>query len=315
MSQAELDLDHFTPGEIHRIWLQITQNALAKPVSVPVFIAKGAQPGPTFGITAALHGNEINGIPVIHRLIEKINVHKLRGNIVAVPVMNISGFQEEERTFNQTIDLNHIMPGKKNGNTAQVYAYRLFNKIVKKFDYLVDLHTASFGRQNTLYIRADLDDPVAKKMAELINPEIILHNPPNDKTLRGAATKNKIPSITVEIGNPHRFQEKYIKWSVTGIRKILHHLKMTAAAPQSVKHHTYFCKKSQWIYTQTGGVLRVLPELGEIVEKDQLIAQMTDIFGTPLESYYSPSRGIIIGKSVNPIAETGARVIHLGSLK
>lgn len=314
-SMNELNLDNFEFNSINKVWLKIITNSLHRPISTPVIIIKGAKKGPVFGITAALHGNEVNGIGVIHKFLEKINTKNLHGTIVCVLVSNIPGYLRKTRGINDRFDLNHLMPGKKNGNTAEVYAYNLFHKIVKKFDFLVDLHTASKGRQNTLYIRADMSDKKIYKMATLIRPEIILHNPPNDKTLRGIAAKNGIQSVTVEVGNPSRFQDKYIRKTVLGLKALLANagiLKTNIAIPKDQK--IFRCKSSKWFYTDDGGILDVTVDLGELIKKGDTIAVLKDIFGDEIKVYKSNLDGIIIGKSIDPIAATGSRIIHLGIL-
>ena len=123
---------------------------------------------------------------MIQRLFREIDVNELRGTIIGVPVVNVPSFMRKKRRFNDGVDLNHIMPGKKNGNVSQIYAYRFIERLVKHFDYLIDLHTASFGRVNSYYVRADMEQEATKELALLQNADIIVHNPPSDGTLRGA---------------------------------------------------------------------------------------------------------------------------------
>jgi predicted deacylase len=130
--------------------------------------------GPTVGITAALHGNELNGIPLIHRLFREIKCSQLHGILVAVIVANTPGYLRQQREFVDGTDLNRVMPGKPNGTAAQVFSYQLMDRIVKKFDYLLDLHTASQGRLNSLYVRADMTNDIANRMAKLQNPQVRL---------------------------------------------------------------------------------------------------------------------------------------------
>lgn len=308
-----LDLDKVEKSSMKKLWLEIIRDSLHKPIPVPITVVKGAQPGPVVGITAALHGDEINGIGVLHRFLEKVNPKNIKGTLVCVHVANVPGYRKKIRAFTDRVDLNHIMPGKKNGNTAEVYAYQLFNKVIKQFDYLLDLHTASKGRQNTLYIRADMDNKLVARMAKLIGPEIILHNPPNDKTLRGAASKAGIPSITIEVGNPSRFQERYIKKTVTGIRALLCDIGVLIAPPPAKSaERPIRCRNSKWIYTDSGGILEVKVDLGEKIKKGDLIATIRNIFGDLVIEYRCPFDGIVIGRSFDPVAESGARIIHLG---
>lgn len=309
-----LDVDALPKGRRSRLLIELVQDAVARPVSVPVIVARGRHDGPVLGITAALHGNELNGIPVAHRLMDDLNLPSLHGTLVAVVVANVPGYLRNQRRFPDGTDLNHIMPGTPDGNDAEVYAHRLMDRIVRRFDYLIDLHTASFGRINSLYIRADLTHPTTARMAHLHRPQIILHNPPSDGTLRGQAMALGIPAITVEIGDPHVFQPRHIRPTLAGIRRVLIELGMT---PQrSVKSGTSYivCERSKWLYTDAGGILRVLPDVTDRVEEGEIIARQRNLFGQLVQEYRAPHAGVVIGKSVNPTGQTGARILHLGRI-
>ena len=297
---------------INYYWLKLITDGLGNPINIPVMVAKGEKDGPILGLTAALHGNELNGISVIQRLFRELDINDLSGTVVGIPVVNIPSFIRKKRRFNDGVDLNHIMPGKKDGNVSNVYAYRFVNKIIKQFDYLLDLHTASFGRINSFYIRADMEHEEVKKMALLQNADIIVHNPPSDGTLRGAADELGIPAITIEVGNPNTFQKRLIRSGVEGIHNVLSHLKMIPDEIEVPKKTTIICKSSYWIYTDVGGLLTVHVDLREIVKKGKIIASIRDIFGNLLKEYLAPENGIVIGKSTSPVNQTGGRILHLG---
>lgn len=307
-----LRIDEFPKGEITETWLHIINNGIGEAVRIPMIIARGTEEGPILGLTAALHGNELNGIPVIQRLFKELDVNQLKGTVVGVLVANVPALLLEQRRFVDDVDLNRIAPGKRDGNRSELYIYRLINRIVRHFDYLVDLHTASFGRINSYYIRADMDDPVSARMALLQNPDIILHNPPRGKSLRGNADDRDIKSITVELKDPHVFQYDVIEDSLIGIRNILFDLKMLKGRLRYPEEFTMLCRDSYWIYTDEGGILRVLPKLGQKVQKGEKIAEVQTIFGKVVKIYEATEDGIVIGKSVNPINQSGSRVIHLG---
>lgn len=307
----ELDLESLPHGCLTRLKVVLSHNGLGQPVWVPVMVYRGEKPGPVFGITAALHGNEVNGIPVIHQLFQKLD-RNLRGTVVAVPVVNVPGFNARTRTFPDGTDLNTIMPGKKNGNDSHVYAHRLSERIIRHFDYLVDLHTASFGRINSLYVRADLSDAMTAKMAYLQRPQIILQNQPSDGTLRGHAMDLGIPAITVEIGNPHRFQPEFIRLSLSGLRAVLSEAGMVRKRHRSPGPPPVLCRSSYWIYADHGGLLEVFPNVRDNVAKDQVIGRVTNVFGEVIREYRAPEDGVVIGKSVDPVGQTGARILHLG---
>ena len=309
-----LDLERVPVGRISRYWLEIISDGMGTPVHLPVMVARGTDEAKVVGMTAAIHGNELNGIPVIQRLFKELDIKQLRGTIVGIPVLNSPSFHRRKRRFVDGTDLNHIMPGKPDGTVSQVYAYRLVERILKNFNYLVDLHTASNGRINSYYIRADMADETVRKMAMLQNAQIIVYNPPNDGTLRGAAAELGIAAITLEVGDPNRFQKGMIRDGLTGIHNLLSYLNMTDDPLEEQHEATVLCKHSYWLYTDTGGLLTVHPQVTEIVEEGQLIATVRNVFGDVIREYHAPERGIVIGKSVSPVNQTGGRVLHLGIL-
>ncbi len=310
---SSLDLDDLPVG-ISRVWIQVGQDSMGQPECLPVLVAKGRKPGKTVGLTAAVHGNELNGLPTIHRLFDRLEPNSMRGTVVGVVVANLPGFARGQRFFADGRDLNHRFPGVADGSESDVFAYRLLHRVVDRFDVLLDLHTASFGRVNCLYVRADMTDPTTARMAFLQRPQVIVHNPPADMTLRGAAAELGIPAITVEIGDPHRFQHRYIKRTLVGIRSVLMELGVIAKRPVSQGGPPIMCRASGWVYTDRGGLLRVLPKVTDLVAEGEEIATLVDVFGDPSTAYTAPHYGVVIGHSVEPVARTGARVLHLGEL-
>lgn len=311
----DLDTKASPKGKISKFLLFIASDGMGMPIYVPIIVARGKKKGITLGLTAAIHGNELNGIPVIQRIFREIDINKLKGTIVGVPVLNVPSLIRKKRRFIDNTDLNHIMPGKKEGNVSQVYAYRIFNKIIKNFDYLIDLHTASFGRANSYYIRADMNKESTRKMALLQNAQIIVNHPPSDGTLRGAAEELGIPAITLEVGDPNRFQKGMIRSGLAGIHNVLQELKMTEGQIEQPEKPPVICKNSYWIYTDKGGILTVHPSVAEMVKKGQVIATLRNIFGDVVKQYLAPEDGIVIGKSISPINQSGGRILHLGILQ
>lgn len=311
---TELKLDEIPKGTKARFWVQLATSGIGGPIAVPVIVAKGRYDGPVLGTTAVLHGNELNGLPVVQRLMEEIDIETLHGTVVGVLVVNVPGLLLGQRKFNDGTDPNHIMPGKRNGNDSEVYAFRLIDRIVNRFEYLIDLHTASTGRVNSYYVRADMKHPATRQMALLQNADIIVHNPPMDGTLRGAADDLGIPAITLEIGDPSRFQKGMIRSGMTGIYNMLYHLEMLKGGIEEPEEPAVLCNRSYWLYTQRGGILEVLPQLTAMVKKDDQIGVLRNIFGDPVNHYHAPEDGIVIGKSVNPVNQSGGRILHLGIL-
>ncbi len=311
----EIKLEEVPTGKISRYWLDLVEDGMGLPIRIPLMIAKGNDEGKIVGITAAVHGNELNGIPVIQRLFKELDPSNLKGTVIGVPIVNVPSFLRKKRRFLDGVDLNHIMSGKENGNVSQVYAWRIVNRLVKHFDYLLDLHTASNGRINSYYIRADMSDETVRKMAQLQNAQIIVHNPPSDGTLRGTADELNIPAITLEVGNPNLFQKGMVRDGLTGIHNLLGYLRMTDSEVEEISDETVICRKSFWIYSDVGGLISVHPNVTDLVKKGDIIATVRNIFGDVVKEYFAPENGIVIGKSVSPVNQTGGRILHLGIVK
>ncbi len=308
-----LDIADTDPGTIAAYWLHIINDDIGEPVRIPILVARGRREGPVLGLTAAIHGNELNGIPVIQHLFENLDLEQLCGTLVGVLVVNVPGLKRRQRAFNDGVDLNRIAPGKADGNTSQVYIHRVVDRILSKFDYHIDLHTASSGRINSFYIRADMGDEETAKLAKLQNAEIIVDNKAGDTTLRGAASAHGLKSITVELRDPGVFQRGVVRDSLVGIRNVIHYLKMLPGPLLCPMKQTILCSRSYWLYTDEGGILRVLPNVVDFVKQGQLIAEVRTIFGEVTKQYFAPEDGVIVGRSVDPLNQTGSRILHLGS--
>jgi len=306
------DPAEFEPGSINKVRLSMAGNGMGGLISIPIMILRGAEPGPVVGLTAAVHGNELNGVRVVQKIIGHVNPEHLKGTIICVPVVNVPGYLMNTRHFNDGADLNRMMPGKRGGTSSQVYAYRFIDRVVKHFEYLIDLHTASFGRINTLYVRADLTHPDSAWMAECQQPQIMLHNVGADGTLRGAAMDMGIKAITIEVGNPNAFQTAMIQDGTVGVLNVFSRLGMLDEPEIHNPSEPVTCVRSYWMYTEVGGVLEVFPQLAGRVRAGELVARVTDIFGDMIEEYRAPEDGIIIGRSTHPVNQTGSRIIHLG---
>ncbi len=308
---------------IHNYWLELGTNTYGYPILVPVIVMQGNQQGPTLGLTAGLHGNELNGIAIIHQLAETINIDKLNGRIIAIPGLNALSILINERRFIDEEDLNRNFPGKETGNESQQYVFKIAKRILPFFDFHIDMHTASFGRINSLYARADFKSDTLKMLAKLQQPDIILNSSSSSAgtgsatswTMRTEATSYGIPSITVEYGNPQVFQKEMIDRGYSGVLNTLAWLKMYGKIDLSnFKDEAIYCKESYWLYVGEGGFLDVLIELNQRINKGDKIAINRNAFGAIINEYFAPEDGIVIGKSTNPANMSGGRIIHLGIL-
>ncbi|KNC83943.1 hypothetical protein SARC_03807 [Sphaeroforma arctica JP610] len=250
----------------------------------------------------------------------------MHGSLVALPAANIVGFNQGTRVFSDGVDLNRIMPGGRAGR-GNLYAKSLFQKVLSTgIDYCVDLHTASTGRVNSLYVRADMKNPVTAKMAMLQNTQFTLHAVAafdgRADTLRNAMMAIDVPTVTLEIGDPSVFNRALIREALPGIFNLMDHLSMFGEGSHAMTtvdddenklpNEARLCVKSVWMWTDHGGILKVVAEIGEKVHKGQRVAYIVDIFGVLVCNYYAPVSGYVIGKSVNPVVQAGDRIAHIG---
>ncbi|MFC4723041.1 succinylglutamate desuccinylase/aspartoacylase family protein [Geojedonia litorea] len=320
-SLKELNL---TSSGVHHFWLNMGTNTFGQPILVPIIVVQGNEVGPTLGITAAIHGNELNGIPIIHQLAAALDANRLKGRVIAIPGINTLSIELNQRKFVDDEDVNRSFPGKSNGSESEQYAHKIKERILPVFDVHLDLHTASFGRVNTLYARADASNDTILKLAELQQPDIILHSKGKPsfgttssatETLRAEAAALGIPSITVEYGNPQVFQKDMINRGVNGILNTLIWLNMYDGNISTDPIKPVYCKKSYWIYTDKGGFLEVPVKLNQLIKKGDPIGIIKNAFGEIIDTYLAPEDGIVIGKSTNPANRSGGRIIHLGILE
>ncbi|MGE0488933.1 MAG: succinylglutamate desuccinylase/aspartoacylase family protein [Vulcanimicrobiota bacterium] len=308
-----IEIENYPQGQRTDFWRGLYQDATSCPVRVPFIVARGARNGPVLGVTAAVHGNELNGLRIIQHLLEEVDLARLAGSLVCVPVVNVPSYNAGTRLFPDGLDLNHVFPGKSEGRPAEQYARAFSETLLPCLDYLVDLHTASDGRVNTMYVRVDMKVEVAHQMAVDFNPQIILHGRSGDGTLRSAARRHDIPAVTVEAGNPSVIQGRMVFEGETGIRNIMMGLGMLEGKP-SITREPVVCEASRWLRTTSGGLLETRFKLLERVVKRQVLAVTRDPFGKILKEYRCPADGVVIGMAANPAAASGTRYCHLGTI-
>ncbi len=317
----QLDLSQYEKGQIHNLWLKLGEDTVGEPIKIPVILAIGSQEGEVLGLTAAIHGNELNGIAIIQRIMSSLDTATMKGTIIAIPGLNPLAIAKNQREFIDLQDLNRLFPGKEKGNRSQQMVYQIAQKIIPLFNYHVDLHTASFGRVNTLYGRGDMQNDTLSTMLRLLEPDIIVSNKgtasfgePSGLTLRAYAISKGVQSITLEYGNPQVYQEEMIERGTTGLQNLMKWLGLQPGEA-TVPPARNVCSKSYWLFTQKGGYLELHVDLNEKLTKGQPIGTLRNAFGDIIEEYKAPEDGIVIGKSTNPVNISGGRIIHLGILQ
>lgn len=313
MQPRELSIEAYPLGERIDFFVPLYEDATGMPLKVPFIIARGEKPGPVLGISAAVHGNELNGIKIIHNVLAHLDLSKLQGSLICAPVVNVPSYNLGERYFTDGVDINDVFPGKERGTPSEQYAHAFCTTFLPACEYLIDIHTASEGRTNTLYVRADFGSDTVRKLAEISNPEIILHVESEDGTLRGAAAGRGIPAITLEAGNPAVLQDKMVDNGERAVFNVMRHLRMMSGEVE-LPLTPILCQSSQWLRTTGGGLLETEFELLDMVKSGQILARSFGPFGQILAEYTAPHDGVVIGMARNPASFPGTRFCHLGLL-
>ncbi|MGB1203722.1 MAG: iron-sulfur cluster assembly protein, partial [Alloalcanivorax venustensis] len=263
------------PGTFETLHWAPDQSFRSIATPVPVLVAHGNEPGPRLCLTAAVHGDELNGIEMVRRLMYELEPTELAGTVVGVSIVNLDGFRNGSRYLSDRRDLNRYFPGHEKGSAASRLAFSLFNNIVRQCDYLVDLHTGSQKRINQPQLRADLDKSEVVAFAKHFGGMTVLHSPPGDGMLRAAAVEEGIVAVTMEAGGPNRLEDEAVDYGVQALETLLENLDMRKAsrfwgAPQPV----FF--ESEWIRAGQGGILLSEVELNDQVRKGEILGTVTD---------------------------------------
>jgi predicted deacylase len=299
------------PGTTARLAWAATELFEGVPVSTPVLVVNGTRPGPVLCLTAAIHGDELNGIEMVRRVMHDMVPEKLAGTIIGVPIVNVQGFRRGSRYLPDRRDLNRYFPGNPRGSAASRIAHSFFTNVVMHCDALVDLHTGSQERSNLPQIRADLRDPDVVTLTQGLGGMVILHSTPAAGTLRAAATSVGIPTVTLEAGGPSQLESNVVKRGVTGVETLISTLSMQRRRsiwgdPEPVYY------RSTWVRADSGGILFADVSLGSSVRKGDLLGTITDPVSNARAELRAPYSGRVLGMARNQVVMPGNAAFHLG---
>ena len=299
------------PGETRRLEWSGIESFAGRASMTPVLIAHGTRPGPILCLSAAVHGDELNGIEIVRRFMADIDPRYLAGTVVGVPIVNVYGFQRGSRYLPDRRDLNRFFPGDPRGSSASRIAHMFFEGIIRHCDRLVDVHTGSFHRTNLTQLRADVSRADVRELCTGFGKMPVLHNVGSPGTLRRAATDAGIPAVTIEAGEPMRLDPNVVDVGVAGLRELLANTKMVDvfrlfSVPQPVFY------RSTWVRADSGGILFSLVSLGDEVEAGERLATVTDPLTNEQTTVISPSSGTVLGMAVNQFVMPGFAVIRVG---
>ena len=279
---------------------------------LPVSIVHGTRDGMVLCLFAAVHGDELNGIQSVRRVLERTDPETLAGTLVAVPVVNLGGYARGSRYLPDRRDLNRAFPGSPRGSAAARTADALFQGIVRHCDALVDFHTGSFDRDNLPQVRADLRSVPSLELARGFGETVVLHSPGNQGMLRRAASDAGVAAATFEVGAPGVLQPPVIDIAVAAIERLMQRLGMieTGVALEQVPQAVFY--ESRWIRADTPGLLLSAVSLGDIVAEDQVLGRVIDPLRDREVEVRAPATGHVLGMSQNRQVLPGFALFHLG---
>ncbi|ENO15389.1 succinylglutamate desuccinylase [Marinobacter nanhaiticus D15-8W] len=300
------------PGTTTRLsWTPDTSMAgLNQPT--PVLVINGAQPGPNLCLTGAVHGDELNGIEIIRRVMYDIQADELSGRIVGVPIVNVHGFQRGSRYLPDRRDLNRNFPGDPQGSLASRVAYSLFNDVIKHCDMLVDIHTGSLKRSNLPQLRADMHNTDVARLTEGFDKMAVVHSEGSPGMLRTVATEHGVVTVTMEAGESLRIQENQIEAGVNSLNSLLEKQGMLSrlfvwGKPEPVYYN------STWIRANHGGILVSDVELGQEVAAGEILGVVTDPITNAQHLIKAEQDGRVIGMAVDQVVMAGFAAYHIGT--
>ena len=303
------------PGERQNLRYTVTETYLGDPVKMPVTVVNGTEPGPTAFLSAAAHGDELNGIEVVREVAYDWDLEGLRGTLVCLPVLNVPGFLAQQRYLPiYDRDLNRSFPGAPGGTSAKRMAHSIFHNFVAPCDFGIDFHTSTRGRSNMLHVRADMDDPTGTRVANAFASNVIIDKAAPSGALRRAATDAGTPTVTVEMGEAHRFQRDVIDSALAGVRSVFAEFGMLEAATvawpgwRAVVAGT---AEKTWVRAEAGGLVDMHADRGGLVYEGEPIATIADPFKTADTVVEAPFTGLLVGVLENPLVYPGNPLCHL----
>ncbi len=254
------------PSSRRVIELEAAKLYTDSPLSIPIEVLHGASPGPVLMINAAIHGDELNGVEIIRQLLNTLDEKKLKGTVIAVPIVNVFGFIHKSRYLPDRRDLNRCFPGSEKGSLASRMAHTFFSQVAERCDYILDLHTGAIHRTNLPQIRADLSNSETLRIAQAFATPVIIDSPLRDGSLRSEAEKQQIPVLTYEAGEALRFDPIAINAGIIGIKRVMQSIGMLRPSRKKIPN-SIIAKSTSWLRAEADGILRTLVSLGDKVER------------------------------------------------
>ena len=303
-------------GERKKVFLRVAALYDYTDINIPIEVIRGKVDGPTLFISAALHGDEINGVEIAKRVLKRVKADKLKGTLIIIPIVNVFGFNNLSRYLPDRRDLNRSFPGAKKGSLAGRLASIFMKEIVVKCTHGIDLHTGAVHRANLPQIRACLDDPETKVLAKSFGVPVLINSSLRDGSLREAARRKGIPMLLFEGGEALRFEEDVIKSGVKGCMSVIRSLgmlpKLKVQSDKPAKK-VFIANDSSWVRAPHSGAFVATRKLGAHVTKGDVLAKISDPFGSEEYNVLAETSGIIIGLTRIPLVNCGDAMFHIAT--
>ncbi|MFT5130748.1 MAG: putative deacylase [Rhodothermales bacterium] len=298
------------PGQVKDLRLKVSERYTGEDVILPVRVQHAKESGPVVLVTAAVHGDELNGFGIVHQLMYGEPIELLKGTLVLVPVVNIFGFESQVRYMSDRRDLNRCFPGTSRGSLASRVASTVFKKIISKCQIGIDLHAAAAPRMNFPNVRGDQRNATIRKVSRAFGCELILNSPGPEGSLRRAATDAGCATICVEAGEPNKIEPAVLDIGVRGVQNVLRSLGMLSGEVVAPPYQTRV-DRAMWVRAESGGILRFHVAPGQVLEEGDAIATNLSVFGDLQNTLYAPADGIVLGMTTLPSVQPGEPVCHL----
>lgn len=299
------------PGERTTVELPMARLYTSNEMTLPVQVVHGRRHGPVIFISAAVHGDEINGVEIIRRLLASRIMNNVRGTLLAIPVVNPFGFIQRSRYLPDRRDLNRSFPGSAKGSLAGRLAHLFMTQIAARCDFGIDLHTGSNFRSNLPQIRACLDDPKTIELASAFGAPIVVPSELREGSLREAVAALGTPVLVFEGGEALYFNESVIRTGLQGIFRLLRHAGMLPASKRAKNRESIITNRTSWVRAGMSGIFSRKVQLGGFVKKGAQLGILSDPLGDEREAIHAPFTGVVIGQLNLPLAHEGDALIHL----
>lgn len=297
-------------GENRDLRLGVTQSYSGAGVTLPIRVMRAPEPGPVLLLTAAVHGDELNGTGIIRELMLNPSFELTMGTLILVPVVNILGFERHSRYLPDRRDLNRCFPGSPDGSLAGRIAATVFQELVSRCDYCIDFHTAAVRRTNFPNVRGNMKDPAVRRLAKAFGCELLVDKIGAEGSLRRSATEAGHPTIILEAGEVLKMEPSVVELGVRGVHNVMIKLKMIDGTRVKPAYQARV-DRTVWLRSNKGGLLRFHTAPGEVVEKGQPIASCATLLGVEQGMIVSPRDGVVMGFTTLPLVKPGDPVCHL----